>query len=166
MTQPSFRSQYDKIVGAYLRNELNPSLCEACFVGNLLNGKTKWANGRDVSTGKVIQKDLTTYYDLLDKTRVMADIEETKECLLEEAGGLYTQQEVVTLERTFLDVLMEGHWTKYNSKYASGILDPLNTYESRLFRAMEVTLEALKVLHESKGEVVEDYVFNKRQLVS
>lgn len=37
METPTFKEQYNKIVNAYLKGELNPWDGCACFVGNLLN---------------------------------------------------------------------------------------------------------------------------------
>src|SRR6478752_3595352 len=47
-TTPTFTEQYDKIVGAYLKNELNEMDPCACFIGNLLNNTTGWSKLRDV----------------------------------------------------------------------------------------------------------------------
>jgi len=44
MKTPTFREQYNKIVGAYLRDELKPLNSCACFVGNLLNNTAGWGN--------------------------------------------------------------------------------------------------------------------------
>lgn len=147
--KPTFRQQYDKIVGAYLRNELRPSRCEACFVGNLLNGVDRWASGRDVQTGKLEPHNKFFTGALM--------------CVEKESSGLYTLQEVADLEQVFLKVLMNGR-PGYHGEIVDG-KKYRDGYEDRLFKAMEVTLEALKALHEAKGEVVEDYVFSKRVLV-
>lgn len=151
MKTPTYREQYDKIVGAYLRNELDPSDCWACFVGNLLNNTGNWARGRDVYSG-------------IAGVGIFNGFEEAVECVLTNSNGLYTLQEVATLERKFLDILMIGRLGGYNSAYVSGV-DGADTYEDRLFNAMETTLVSLRELHESKGEVIEDYVFQKRELV-
>jgi len=141
-----FRTQYDKIVGAYLRNELDPTVCTACFVGNLLNNSYLWSYGRDITTGRLeeggFEPPFVSYRSIEN-----------------ESEGTYTAPEVWNLEQIFLKEighLRDGRYIPYK--------EFIPNYEERLFKAMEVTLEALRKLHESKGEVVEDYVFNKREL--
>lgn len=145
-----FRTQYDKIVSAYIKNELNPTKCNACFVGNLLNNKTDWAIGRTVDNG------------IIDEYNEYAGL--AIECVFDESKGSYTREEVVALERIFLSEIMGPEYKGYSNVRCNGRHDPNNDFEERLFRAMEITLLALKELHESKGDVVEPYNFTKRQL--
>ena len=142
-----FRTQYDKIVGAYLRNELDPTCCTACFVGNLLNNTYLWSCGRDLITGRLEEDDFFPLFVVSCRS------------VKYESEGTYTAQEVWNLEQIFLKEI--GHLR--DGRYIPD-KDSIPNYEERLFKAMEVTLEALRKLHESKGEVVEDYVFNKREL--
>lgn len=146
MKTPTFREQYDKIVGAYLRNELKPWDNCACFIGNMLNGKDVWANGRDVEAG---------LYPL--RYRVTGNkwcLDVAENCLLIEAGGFYSINEIVMLENNFL--------------FGGKTLHTFRTgdQEENLYAAMESTLLMLKKIHESKGEIVDDYVFEKRALLS
>ena len=124
-----FKQQFDKIVGAYLRNELNPMHSCACFVGNLLNNNNNWNFG-----GKT-----------------------AKDCLLKEANNLYTMDEIKELEHEFMYTPEKPgmYWYDMTGK----VLD-----EQGLYEAMERTLLKLKQLHESKGEIIENYTFPKREL--
>jgi len=126
MKNPTFKEQYDKIVTAYLKNELNPMSCRACFVGNLLNNNNAWAG-----------------YGL-----------NAEECIQKEVNGFYSVVDIRRLESEFM--LTNKHvWYSPNGN----ILD-----ENYLYDAMERTLLVLKQIHESKGEIVEDYQFTKREL--
>jgi len=145
MKTPTFREQYDKIVGAYLRNELIPTECTACFVGNLLNREDVWACARSVSKGKV------EYYDLFFYDKSCS-------CVKNESNDFYTYEEIVEIERIFLSTIQNSRG------YLGSKIYTMPDYEGRLYKAMEVTLLHLKSLHESKGEIVEDYKFTKRQL--
>lgn len=157
--KPTFRQQYDKIVGAYLRNELNPTKCSACFVGNLMNGNDHWANGRDVLGKADLNPSRWGNTDDYLEAKLLTD-----ECL-NQYGFFYTQQEVVDIETVFLLALMDGLSRDYSTRICCG-QSYSETYEDRLFKAMESALVALRKLHESKGEVIEDYTFIKRELSS
>lgn len=153
MKTPTFREQYDKIVGAYMRNELRPFDSCACFVGNLLNRNHDWAKGRTFES-----KDLDSPTFAVLGNPCYDDGIQVFECQLRiEANSLYTPQEIIDLENLFLHTISEW-WQEMNCE------DEV-VPEDRLFKAMEVTLKALRELHESKGEVIEDYVFQKRELV-
>lgn len=145
-----FIDQYNKIVNAYMQNKLNPSICEACFVGNLLNNNGKWGFGRLVTNGSTTDPLITN----IDKTIALA-------CLMQEASGFYTMAEIAKIEQVFLGTLSE------TGKYNIDLSDHKSPrYEERLFKAMEVTLEHLKALHIAKGEIIEDNpIFSKRELV-
>jgi len=126
MKNPMFLEQYSKIVGAYLRDELNPMSVCACFVGNLLNNNCAWNTGNPIG------------------------------CIEKEANGLYTHEEIKQLERTFTyEPDGSAEWFDLSGKILK---------EEGLYKAMERTLLLLKKIHESKGEVVESYLFEKRQL--
>lgn len=156
--KPTFREQYDKIVGAYLRDELDPWSACGCFVGNLLNNAVHWTGCK---IGITIAP--AAYLPLGVKTM------QARGCqiVLEESGGLYTPIEIIELEDNFL--YSQGRLV---SKRGLHIMLPTkgnnssNIQEHKLFKAMESTLLMLKRIHESKGEVVEDYSFSKRELVA
>lgn len=80
MKNPTFREQFiNKIVGAYLGDELNPMSNCACFVGNLLNGCNNWRHLRWNRSNE-------------DGLKVLQD----------EANNLYTPLEICELECSFL----------------------------------------------------------------
>lgn len=145
MKTPTFREQYDKIVGAYLRNELKPLTPCACFIGNLLNKNPNWASARDF---KGFDNPVIDF--VIDKNGLEVGVF----CIKTESCGLYSVEEIISLEKLFLQTIsMQWHENACND-------------EESVFNAMTATLEALRKIHESKGEVIEDYVFEKRQLVN
>ncbi len=130
MKNITFLEQYNKIVKAYMEDKLNPMSGCACFVGNLLNGSREWQLGT----------------------------ERMNKCIIEEAKGFYTSEEIAKLEQEFMfgDERDEGgYWFKTSGEIIN---------EEGLYEAMERTLLMLKKIHERKGEVVENYTFTKRQL--
>lgn len=134
MNTPTYKEQFDKITRAYIANELNPLDGCACFIGNLLNGNSRWTFGRKFDWGN-------------DGLATVCNEKFLLSIVKKEANGLYTAQEIVDLEENFLD------------KYAC-----LLSREDALFHAMESTLEMLKQIHISKGEIVDPIPFAKRQL--
>lgn len=67
--------------------------------------------------------------------------------------GFYTMSEIVSMEENFLHTINLSDGQKSNK------------YEDTLFMAMETTLDMLKSIHESKGEIIDEApVFTKRQL--
>jgi hypothetical protein len=136
MKNPTYEQQFDKITRAYIANELNPYEVCGCFVGILLNGNDDWICGRDLSHGVI--------------TCNRSGVEYATMCIQDEANGFYTLQEVLDLEKNFMALLTNVH-----SRH----------YEDCLFIAMESTLEMLKQIHISKGEVIDEVpVFEKRKL--
>lgn len=139
MRQPTFKEQFDKITTAYIKDELEPYQDCACFVGNLLNNTTTWAFCRRqvMTSGK-------TYEQCKWNESLLADT------IQKEAGGFYTPEEILRLEGNFMQFL-------YNATLGTST-------EDIIFSAMDSTLDMLRKIHESKGEVIEDYKFEKRQL--
>lgn len=125
MKKPTFREQYDKIVGAYMRDELRPFEACSCFVGNLLGG-ADWA---------------FVYLSKQERQGVESFIARA-------SGGLYTPMQVLSMERLFM-----SHFYGL-----SGV------NEDTLYSAMEATLQTLRDIHESNGEVIEDYQFKRREI--
>jgi hypothetical protein len=141
MKTPTFREQYDKIVGAYLRDELQPLESCACFVGNLLNNTPGWGT-----------------FSWFPHLPVFPPLIRIKDNIRSQSNGLYSLEDIQTLEKCFLGRRFDDD-------------EPLHApsefnqpYEDRLYRAMERTLLLLRQIHESKGEVIEDYCFKKREL--
>jgi hypothetical protein len=142
MNQPTFEQQYQKIVSAYYKNELNPFSGCACFIGNLLNNNSNWEGCRTFkSQGQSYLDDLHDDW-----------VEEARWAITEESYGLYTPQDIIDLENNFLKNL---DYDAYLNRQC---------VEDEIFNAMVSTLEMLRKIHESKGEIVKDYNFTKRQL--
>lgn len=159
MKTPTFREQYDKVVGAYLRNELNPGDACACFIGNLLNKDGNWVDIRGL-------KSPTDYYPF--KLHTGEDTTKwyyasSTACIFAQSNGLYNPKDIFDMESNFLEV---SRWflQARDSKRADGSYRPVKVGENKLFEAMESTLLMLRKIHESKGEMVEDYSFKPRQL--
>lgn len=152
MKTPTFIEQYDKIVTAYLKNELDPFLCKACFVGNLLNNMEEWLECRVLDQMTKPRRTFDFYFDM------------GKRCIDNQSNGLYTPNEIIELERNFLTVLLTN--LPVNNGYCKNYWNKVYNQEDRLYAAMESTLIMLREVHESKGEIVENYQFNPRELVS
>lgn len=139
MNTPTFKQQFDKITAAYIENKLDPWEACACFIGNMLNGKDDWINGR---------------YEHGTICYAPEALQSAMRCIKEEAGGLYSLREVVDMEHNFLLIVEKAN--KMDNKQ----------YENALFEAMSSTLDMLKKIHESKGEVIDQYDFTKRELTA
>lgn len=77
-----------------------------------------------------------------------------------EAEGFYSTDEILELERCFL-----RHYTRLAPRTGDELAVTVFN-EDALFIAFEKTLDLLKKIHESKGEIVDDFQFVKRQLVA
>jgi len=134
----TFREQYDKLVGAYLKNQVIPTESCACFVGNLLNGTRKWRCARE--------------YNFMGNPSILYSLDNERAGIIEiskEGKGMYTLEDISVLEDTFM-------LTWCDKKMC-------NSNEDALYTAFEKALIKLKEIHESKGEIVENYIFQKRQ---
>lgn len=150
MENPSFQSQYNKIVNAYYKNQLNPFDSCACFIGNMLNGNLRWGYGRKVT--------VPNKFEILKVVNDEFALSIALSCIRSEANSFYTLEEIFKLEENFLNIT-----TNYTP-----VDDGITSYkynEEDLFKAMVSTLEMLKEIHISKGEVVNNYSFTKRELV-
>ena len=147
MKKLTFQEAYNKIVKAYMRNELDPLIPCKCFIGNLLNRSGEWASARNwpFSDNTFGNPYISNYINTEKECRV---------CVAIHSNDTYTLEEIIELERVFLMALGGTH----------EIVEENMKDEEILFEAMEVTLEALKQLHISKGEVIQDYSFKKREL--
>lgn len=140
----NFIKQLDKISRAYYSNQLDPWSSCGCFVGNLLNNKDAWANGRDVFRAVPLSGNI--------------DFAET--CVKKESNGFYTFQEILDLEHNFLIKVYPPN-DKYDHPF-----NKLNITEDTLYDGIVSTLNMLKKLHESKGEKVGGFRLEKRVLSS
>jgi hypothetical protein len=129
----TFKVQYEKLVKAYLRNEVVPDSACACFIGNLLNGDSSWILFKEAIEYQIPKEDLNIAVNALKL----------------ESNDTYTPKEILYIEGAFMRV-----WRRYGRN------------EDALFKAFEHALMLLRQIHESKGEVIEDYRFKKRQLIA
>lgn len=141
---PTFKQQFDKLTEAYIKGEVDPFKDCACFVGNLLNGDGYWGLSRnldfDGSSYCILPK---TYEGWVHKFGLMT--------IKKQSEGLYNQQDIIQLELLFLNTYVKNGGTGES-----------DINEDALFKAFEVTLDLLKKIHISKGEQVEDCIFQKR----
>jgi hypothetical protein len=73
-----------------------------------------------------------------------------------EGDCTYSSKDIIELEATFMNELGFKSQRGY----------PSIPNEETLFNAFEKTLIHLRQIHESKGEVIENYSFKKRELVA
>lgn len=140
MNTPTYKEQFDKLTRAYINNEVKPFDHCACFIGNLLNGKDEWFHCK-MMLGRINPEK--EEYDI------------GKQVIDEESNGLYTPEEIIDLEYTFMCEYQDGDGHRCDS-----------VSEERLFTAFENGLEHLKQIHISKGENIEEqFEFKKRELV-
>ena len=137
---PTYKEQFDKLTRAYIEDRVNPMKGCACFIGNLLNERGDWEGGRSASMLLSGEQDavklLNTNSSLIVKV------------VMEEANGLYTPLEIVQMEILFVRTFKKGKET-----------------EVALFMAFKKTLDLLKQIHQSKGEVIDETPkFTKREL--
>lgn len=131
----SYNEQWNKLTTAYINNEVQPYIACACFIGNLLNNTSTWMDGRlgfDFKNNKVD--------GIQELPHVIRSIKR-------ESKGTYTQKEIYQLELLFLKTISDE--TKRECCDA-------DNYEDALFKAFELTLDLLKEIHLSKGEIVEE----------
>ncbi len=146
----TFEEQYNKIVNAYIKDELNPMDGCACFIGNLLEAKEKtWEYGRRFEK-KFLSNEIKWVNSGYGEATAMRYISEISK-------GEYSQEEIYNMEINFLNKCYENPKRRIVLK----IFEEEPTEES-LFKAMESTLLMLKKIHEKKGEVIKPYNFEKR----
>lgn len=154
--KPTFREQYNKIVGAYLRNRLKPWSSCACFIGNILDNSGEWSCCR-----KLIEENQLISTEAIYPVLFRRGLRYIRQ------RSSYTVEEIIALERCFLfsqDILVSP--VIHSGLTEKEKEEQLFKAEEQLFKAMEATLLLLKQIHESKGEVIEDYSFTKRELVT
>lgn len=152
MNTPTFKEQFDKITGAYFRNELDPYNNCACFIGNLLNKNDTWSYFRNALRTK--SKDWVCSYSG-NGTSVLIGVGTIKM----ESNSFYTPENILALEENFLNHLEDDD---FRSDGGDGI--SLKATEESIFEAMDSTLDLLRKIHESKGEVIESFDFKQRSL--
>ncbi len=149
----SFKQQFDRLTEEYIHNRIEPLQNCACFVGNLLGGKSgRWGLVRDVNGyGNGCIKDVGSPGYIVGALMIMI-------------SG-YTIKDILRLENTFLGTINHDGIinTFYNNHEKN--LAALPDYEDRLFNAFVATLDVLRQIHIEKGEVIDEIPeFKKRQL--
>lgn len=141
----TFKQQFDKLTEAYIRNEVNPYDSCACFIGNLLNNNDGWADALACGTARAVYKPAEIANAIRNENMLISVIKN-------EAEGFYSPLDIVRLEKNFMDFF----WGRPRC------IEP----EELLFMAFDSTLDMLKQIHESKGEIVEPFEFKQRQLLT
>lgn len=149
----TFKEQFDKLTRAYIAGMVNPYFPCACFIGNLLNGTMEWSSARHYRT--LGRSTVFSEHSNENAVRAIESIER-------ESEGMYTAKEIVDLENLFLKTLEEETVGEVNFPTMEMFGHP--KYEDALFKAFTVTLDALRGIHKSKGEIVDDFIFTKRKL--
>ena len=131
---PTYKQQFDKLTEAYITDDVRPFSPCACFVGNLLNGRTDWQSGQiGFHSG-----------------------ESASNCIQQESNGLYTIDDINRMEYNFMIKKFNGASIFWDDR-------KLCIDEELLFQAFASTLEMLKEIHISKGEEVDEVPeFKKR----
>lgn len=133
MITPNYETQWQKITSAYVNNRLHPYINCACFIGNLLNGRREWSYAKGIGGG--VTNDIKM-------------LRIANRCILGEAAGIYSIDEILAMEDKFMSLVSLG-----------------DTAEDDLYDAMVSTLEMLRKIHESKGdETAREIPLTKRQL--
>lgn len=137
--------QWQRITSAYLNDELNPLDNCACFIGNLLHGRTEWRNVICSLNGehlKVMKYTSPNAY----KAGVR--------CI--RANSPYSVDQVGRLEHNFLKIIAERTFAKNTAKLVEYDSDQLHllgkNYEIALYEAMVSTLELLRQIHIKLGD--------------
>lgn len=162
---PTFNEQYQKIVSAYYKNKLQPYRGCACFVGNLLNNNKDWENIRDFNNGVLISLYIGELTDIKGDRYITTTGYNAIKTIKNESNNLYNPEDILKLENNFIDIITKSNEkNRYNKRTELGINEDYNYTEESLYKAMESTLLLLRQIHESKGEVIQDYNFTKRKL--
>lgn len=153
MTNPNYKEQFDKLTRAYIANEVNPNQGCACFVGNLLNKNWDWEYGRSISFSseekwktrfKITKNDGQGLISMINALHI-------------ESNNFYTPDDIIIIENCFLKTYYR------NGGSSEDDLSDGSVKEDALFIAFEKTLDRLKQIHQSKGEIVDEPpVFKKR----
>ena len=153
-----YLKQREKIIQAYYNNELNPYVCNACFVGNLLNNKSDWSYCRYMNNsgyGKLlINGDFSNLYENAEKV------------IKKESNGFYSPEDIFEIESNFLKTIYKNTSIVYLASPEEFKNHP--NFEEALFLAMDSTLDLLMEIHKKNGDKsvleLEKPVFTKRTL--
>lgn len=129
----SYETQWNKITSAYVNNQLTILDACACFIGNLLNNNSAWDSARAMWGVCTTDKGY---------------IQQALKCIEKEAGGIYTIQQILDMEKLCYITWQEGGKT-----------------EESLYEAMVSTLEMLRKLHENMGdETAKEIILERRKI--
>jgi len=140
-----FKTQYEKLMKAYVSNRVDPWDCEKCFCGNLLNEIGVWAVGRTIAQITQFTGEVTGIRIIIESSQAFKNT--ATESIEKESDGTYTLQDICALEYAFLSKILV-------KKYS----------EEALFEGFQAALLKLREIHEAKGEIIDDYVFKKRNV--
>lgn len=156
MNTPTFKEQFDKITTAYFEGRLSPERPCGCFIGNLLNNTEEWNHAR-VFTSQFNPVVCERRYpnDEWERDYIKEGIMSIE--IL--SNGLYTIEDIIDLEQNFLNIARTGVPLVCTHED----IDSFYTEET-LFAAIDSTLDLLRKIHESKGEIIEDFEFSKRSV--
>lgn len=162
----TFKQQFDKLTEAYIKDEVNPYDNCGCFVGNLLNKNEDWANCltglRSCGKGEVVIRSEIKNYFYLD----MREYDDAVSLIVKEG---YTPRQICMLENCFMhNITKHLDFNSLNINDVSSCVKLLNIRpdkEDIIFNAFSKTLDLLKEIHESRGEIVDKIEFKKRELV-
>lgn len=167
----SYEQAWQRVTTAYSNNELNPYNCSACDVGNLLGGNAVWAARANARYGVISGEERDNFTNTYSPVMLPNGVSipflqawEEGDRLISEYG--YDPEDIVAIETSFLETLQQ------NCPPANlffNIFSPVDStapeYEEALFKAMVASLEELKRIHISHGEVIdEETILTKRAL--
>lgn len=143
---PTYREQYDKIIEAYFRDEIEPYDGNFCFCGTLAGGCVYWSR-HDIEPSDF--RDFETYkYTTLQFARM-------EDALL------------LTIRKETVGYSLDGE--HFKQLYALSYFGERETikrhsnYETALFNGMCAALDVLRQIHIERGENVDEVpVFTKR----
>ena len=143
----TYREAYDRIVNAYMKDELKPFSNCACFIGNLL-GSGQWSACRAPAGRSMTRSRLDALVLINSFGYCYENICSMEDNFLNEIFSITRGECFKNPRRTRI---------KYSERYGEA-------FENGVFAAMSSTLDMLKKIHEENGEIVDAPVFKKREL--
>jgi hypothetical protein len=138
-----FQSSIKKLVIAFMKGELNATICTACAVGNICNNNESWADIRDVNTFK----EVTACSSYLEKQALKC---------IQKSG--YSFEELMKIEKQFLigvgmhngiEINHIDFW-HYNKLVDIGEADSIN------FTGLMAVVDVLQEIHECNADEVKE----------
>ncbi len=160
---PTYKQQFDKLTTAYIANKIDPYYDCACFIGNLLGGRS-WCgirrSGSAIGNGQLKEKN-----ELIDFNYFGLNFKQGEQFISYRSEGLYTPEDILIMKNNFLHIINKRTVDiEEGEDLPTFAIKGHPNYENALFEAFESTLEILKVIHERSGEVIDTpFTFIKRQ---